>query len=168
MLHVADDHLVLGYVRGSALPRLLAAEPGQAMHAFNLALDGLAYVHRQGQYLSQAFARNAIVSDKGLVYLDFEDDPRTVMSLPDAQTRDWLALLLSSVWICRASRAAMLAAWRAMEATLDPDVRSRLRHVARRLAWLRHLPRSRRPWGRDVVTVQALASFLHDWDPLGL
>lgn len=164
LLHVAHDHMVLGFVSGPALPKLLAADSEQAGYAFNLALASLADVHRRGQYLSQAFARNAILSEDGLVYLDFEDDPRSVMSLPDAQARDWLTLLLSSVWICQADRASMLATWRAREATLSADVRDRLRRATRRLAWLRRLPRHRRPWGRDIVSIQALASFLYDWE----
>jgi hypothetical protein len=40
------------------------------------------------------------------------------------------------------------------------EVRTLIEAAGRRLAMLRHLPRSRRPWGREVVGVQAVASLL--------
>lgn len=32
-----------------------------------------------------------------------------------------------------------------------------------RLVWLRHLSNQRKPWGRDIVTLQALGDFLDRW-----
>ncbi|WP_043703468.1 hypothetical protein [Tepidimonas taiwanensis] len=48
----------------------------------------------------------------------------------------------------------------AVAARLPGPVRERIDDAARRLAWLRHLPSRRDPWGRDVVSLQALAAFL--------
>lgn len=158
--HEGPDHLVMAYVAGTPLPASLVGDEEAALAAFRSALDALADVHARGQYLSQAFARNMVQTSTGFVYLDFEDDPLEVMTLIDAQARDWLALLLSTVWMTNAPRAHLAQHWRAVAARLPVPVRERIDDAARRLAWLRHLPSRRDPWGRDVVSVQALAAFL--------
>lgn len=161
--HEGPDYLVLEHVDGVPLSTLLADAPERAEAAFRQALHALADVHARGQYLSQAFARNTLVTADDWVYLDFEDDPLDVMSLPDAQARDWLAFLLSAVWFTNAPADALARHWTAVQPRLAPGVRDRILAAARRLAWLRHLPTRRDPWGRDVVSLQALAGFLADW-----
>ena len=53
-------------------------------------------VHRSGQYLSQAFARNIIVcNDSQIGFIDFEDDPGRYMPLERCQSRDYLCYLQS-------------------------------------------------------------------------
>jgi tRNA A-37 threonylcarbamoyl transferase component Bud32 len=47
-------------------------------------------LHRHGGYLGQAFARNITVGDHGVGFIDFEEDPSEIMSLPQAQARDWI------------------------------------------------------------------------------
>ena len=116
-------------------------------------------MHGRGGCLSHAFARNFIATSTGLAMIDFEDDPLEVLTLVEAQARDWLAYLHSTVWLLRRDGAEI---GRAVAAHLARDkaggARSRRCSPAERLALLRHLPRSRRTWGREVVGVQALAS----------
>jgi hypothetical protein len=80
------------------------------------------------------------------------------MSLEQAQTRDWLAYLHSTVWILGAG--ACLAPLHEQLSRLSPSARKNFDQAAKRLAWLRHLPTRRKPWGRDVISAQALGDLL--------
>lgn len=164
VLHHGPEYIVLRRIDGDALQQQFLAEPAQALAAFGLGLAGLLDLHHRGQYLSQAFARNILLCQGQLWYIDFEDDPLQAMDLPDAQARDLMAYLLSSIWINRAARPDLMSVWSAAAHRLDRPLLQRVRQAAQGLAWLRHLPRERKPWGRDVVTVQALAEFLHHWN----
>ena len=64
-------------------------------------LAAIERVHRNGQYLSQAFARNIIVCNDGQIgFIDFEDDPGRYMPLERCQSRDYLCYLQSTaVWL---------------------------------------------------------------------
>lgn len=163
VLHQADDYIALSYLRGESLQHVLTQDPELALSMFERGLDALGQVHALGQYLSQAFVRNIMVVDERLWFIDFEDDPCEVLSLQDAQTRDWLAYLLSSIWIANCSREALLMAWQNRFAQLPVSSKDALRDACDRLLWLRHLPTQRKPWGRDIVTLQALGEFLHLW-----
>ena len=82
------------------------------------------------------------------------------MSLPEAQVRDWLAFLHSTLWTLPLPPTevdACLDAWLAAE---SPAVRAGFAQACRRLAWLRVLPRQRR-FGRDTVALQAAAAAAH-------
>ena len=161
VLHVDKSFIVMQRLFGTNLVELIEQGGVEAEAWWWRGMQALVEVHRRGQYLSQAFARNFIATDAGLAMIDFEEDPRDVLSLAEAQARDWLAYLHSTAWHLRideASARAMLAAQLAQE---RDDVRTLVKHAGQRLAWLRHLPRSRRPWGREVVGLQALASLFH-------
>ena len=82
------------------------------------------------------------------------------LTLPQAQARDWLAFLHSTVWMLPLS-AEQIDPW--LSATLRaerPEVRAEFLHACRQLGRLRHLPRSRR-FGRDTVALQAVAAAAH-------
>lgn len=82
---------------GSPLNRLLKrSSPDEALELAQRALRAIRSLHRNGGYLSQAFARNICVSESGIGFIDFEDDPREVYSLEEAQARD-LLLAISSM-----------------------------------------------------------------------
>jgi tRNA A-37 threonylcarbamoyl transferase component Bud32 len=161
LLHVDDEFIVMQYLGDTSLIALLHGEPAQTLLWWQRGLEALVQVHAQGQYLSQAFARNFIVVGSGLAMIDFEDDPLEVMSLDEAQARDWLAYLHSTVWLMRDGQPDLVS-WLMVQLVRErPPVRRLVESAARRLGWLRRLPRSRRPWGRDVVSLQAVAQLLH-------
>lgn len=163
VLGETPDGIVLEFLGDRSLVEEFKLDAATGLAAWRRGLDAIADVHRRGQYLSQAFARNIIVHDGRLWFIDFEDDPLEAMDLVHAQVRDWLAYLHSSVWLLAAPRAALLDAWRATVRAMPASVAQCLRADTRRVLWLRHLPARRRPWGRDVVSVQALMAFLHAW-----
>jgi len=72
--------------------------------------------------------------------------------------------LFSTAWLLRSTHDCMLPIWNHVIDAESPGVTAVLQRAARRLGWLRCLPRERRPWGRDVVSLQGAASFLHAWN----
>lgn len=165
VLHVAPSHFVMQWLGGQHLAALLHARHPQAAALWQEAGDALVRLHAAGQYLSQGFARNIIVNTRtppprlgGMI--DFEDDPLEVMPLLQAQLRDWLTFLHSSLWMLPLSADevdACLHAWLAAESA---GLRRLFLHACRRLGWLRHLPASRR-LGRDTYALQVTAACAH-------
>ncbi len=162
VLHVDADFFVMEYCEGENLAQVMAANPPNIMWMWEQGLQRLLTTHASGQYLSQAQARNFIVTRQGLVAIDFEDDPLEVMTLPEAQAHDWLVYLLSTAWLLRGREAEMLPVWQRFVPNGSAHS-ALLRQAARRLGWLRHLPSKRKPWGRDIVSAQAAGAFLHRW-----
>lgn len=96
-------------------------------------------VHRRGAYLGQAVARNIVMNGNGVGFIDFEEDPLQVMSLAEAQARDWL-LFSSSIARYYEGRVDVLAA---MFGHALPEVGNDVAMVvdctARRLGFLERL-----------------------------
>lgn len=156
VLHVAVGYFVMDQAQGEDLASSLPRDPAAMRARWKLGLDFLQGAHRRGQYLSQAFARNLILTGQGLVAIDFEDDPLRKMSLSAAQTRDWLAYLHSTLWMLR-EQTWVVEDLTASLLQESPQVRSALLLTARRLGWMRMLPANRARWGRDLAGLQALA-----------
>lgn len=159
--HVAPDYFVVSYLGSNDLARALREQGSHAFRIWLAAMESILQVHARGQYLSQAFARNIIVSDRFEGLIDFEDDPLEVMSLVQAQARDWLIFLQSSLWNLALDQQRLDATLRQLLERESDPVREVLRHAAGRLGWLRHLPTSRRLWGKDFVSLQAVGAALH-------
>ncbi len=165
VLHVGADHFVMQWLGREHLANLLHDGHPQSAALWREGGRALVRLHAAGQYLSQGFARNMIVDDAqapahlaGMI--DFEDDPLQVMSLPDAQVRDWLNYLHSTLWMLQMPAAQVdtcIDDWLRAE---SPAVRALFLRACRTLAWLRVLPRQRR-WGRDTVALQAAAAAAH-------
>lgn len=158
--HVAQDYFAMSYLGSNDLARALRE---QGTHAFGLwlaAMEHLLMVHARGQYLSQCFARNIIVSDKFEGLIDFEDDPLEVMTLAQAQARDWLIYLQSTLWNLQLDPDRLDATLRSVLEREREPVRAVLQHAARRLSWLRHLPTNRKIWGKDFVSLQAVSAVM--------
>jgi hypothetical protein len=165
VLHVAPDHFVMQWLGAEHLGTLLQGHHPAAVALWREAGDALVQLHAHGQYLSQGFARNLIVDTLSQPprlagAIDFEDDPLEVMNLPDAQVRDWLAFLQSTLWTLPLTEPQIdthIDRWMALERA---DVCAQFHRAARRVGWLRHLPRQRR-FGRDTVALQAAAAAAH-------
>jgi tRNA A-37 threonylcarbamoyl transferase component Bud32 len=158
VLHVDPGFIVIAHLEGTSLVERIERGSIEGFDAWQHGLSALVDLHGRGGYLSHAFARNFIATDAGLAMIDFEDDPLEVLALDEAQARDWLAYLHSSVWLLQRDAAEIGRSVAAALAREKAGVRELVVGAGRRLALLRHLPRSRRTWGREVVGVQALAS----------
>jgi tRNA A-37 threonylcarbamoyl transferase component Bud32 len=163
VLHRTDRYIVMNRVPGLSFQSLVSGQAQQALEAVDTALQALCELHRRGHYLSQAFARNLLWSDSRVYFIDFEDDPLQVMDLIDAQVRDLLLFMMSAVWNSKAPQEALIEVWRSALARSSPEIASNVRKTVASLVWLRRLPHRRRPWGRDIINVQALAEFMFRW-----
>ena len=160
--HVGEDYFVMADMGPNDLARTLREQGSGAFSIWMAAMEALLHVHAQGQYLSQCFARNIIVADnrfQGLI--DFEDDPLEVMNLVEAQARDWLIFLQSTLFNLALEPHQLDAALRSVLERESAAVRAKLRHAAGRLAWMRWLPTSRTVWGKDFVSLQATGAALY-------
>lgn len=161
VVHVDAEFFVMERFAGNSLAERLDRQPPDARALWEQGLRFLHEVHARGQCLSQASARNLIVTDTGLAAIDFEDDPLQVLQLREAQVRDWLLYLQSTVWMLPRPHAELLPLWKQL-APAGADAAAMRKAVAR-MAWMRHLPDQRKPWGRDIVSAQAAAALLHAW-----
>ncbi len=115
----------------------------QCLELFSQAVKALGRVHAADQYLSQAFARNIMLTTSGgIAFVDFEDDPGEVMSLPLCQARDWLCFIFSTALILEQKNQFDRAAT-TLTTTISqgsPVSQKALLKACRRLAWIRFLP----------------------------
>jgi tRNA A-37 threonylcarbamoyl transferase component Bud32 len=166
VLHAAPDYFVMSYLGSSHLASILNVQGFAAYPLWRTVAEQVVQVHAAGQYLSQCFGRNMIVDrshgDRFAGMIDFEDDPLEVMSLQQAQVRDWLVFLQSTVWALNAPPTVLKNALAELLGKESPALRAAVLESAGRLRWLRHLPRSRKPWGKDTVMIQAAAQAMHE------
>jgi tRNA A-37 threonylcarbamoyl transferase component Bud32 len=167
VLHVGQDYFVMSYLGASNLAGQLSGRGFAAFALWREAAEQIVKVHAGGQYLSQCFGRNVIVDQSapepifaGLI--DFEDDPVDVMSVQEAQVRDWLIFLQSTVYVLNAPPDVLKTSLRELFSKESSELRQALLQSCRKLVWLRHLPRSRKPWGKDTVMIPAAAQAMHD------
>jgi tRNA A-37 threonylcarbamoyl transferase component Bud32 len=92
ILDAGPDWLALEDI-GPTLAARLHAVIGDARATDVLTRTAIAAItaaHRRGAYFGQPLPRNLALDDRGVGFLDFEEDPLDVMTLAQAQARDWL------------------------------------------------------------------------------
>ncbi len=166
VLHSAAQWFAIEYVDAPNLLESLQSDVAmpERLRIWLQGAKAIGHVHSRGQALSQAFARNCLWYHGQTWFIDFEDDPASVMPLEHAQARDWLAYLHSTVWALRQSHASwsdMLSKYEHFTQIMSRPVFDIVIKTSSRITWLRHLPQSRKPWGRDVVMLQALGEFFY-------
>jgi hypothetical protein len=166
VLHVSNDYFVMRYLGDSDLAVQLRLLGFEAFELWREAAIYLIQTHDAGHYLSQGFARNMVIGRQaedlyvaGLI--DFEDDPVVVMSLLEAQVRDWMLFLQSTLFGLNAPEHVLQPALTELLNRENPQVREALLQHAQGLAWLRHLPTSRKIFGKDFVSIQSTAQALY-------
>lgn len=131
-------------------------QPEAALGYWQQGLYALSEVHHKGQYLSQAFSRNMVISTEGEIgFVDFEDDPLEVMDLPDCKVRDLFCYLHSTAWpIAQAGvvpqAQAILSQWIQQYGEAE---RQTFSLATQRVRFLRLLPKNPR-YGKDVVRIR--------------
>lgn len=133
-----------------------AGDPARAMSLWQQGLDAMTQVHQRGTCLSQAFARNMVCCpDGGIACIDFEDDPAAVLPLAVCHARDALcyahstAIYLHHIGLLAQARGT----WAAWVAQSGAEMQAVLAASRERMAWMRHLPQSRK-LGRDLQRVR--------------
>jgi len=138
----SSNTLLLGDLGPSLSGQLKAAgDASQVDLLVDRAMTELLAAHREGAYFGQAFPRNLTVAGERIGFIDFEEDPLEVMSLRDAQARDWL-LFSAGVGRHYLDREDMLASLLRTPLQQLPEIRTEVARVAARLAplekFLRH------------------------------
>ena len=109
-------------------------------------------LHRHGGYLGQAFARNITVGDQGVGFIDFEEDPSEIMSLWQAQARDWI-MFTTGIGRYYVGRMDVLSELIRAEADgIAPQVALEVHRIARKLSFLE---RAGRFFGRKLGNMGA-------------
>jgi hypothetical protein len=91
VLKQGESFLVLSDMGETLASRLRRATPDEAERLLAAAVQTIAEVHRAGLYLGQPLARNITLDQAGRIgFLDFEEDPGEVLTIAQAQARDWL------------------------------------------------------------------------------
>jgi hypothetical protein len=141
LLAHADHWLLISDLGNTTLESLIRhADAGAQLEYWQRGAAYIRQAHRAGQYLSQPFARNLVCSPElEIGAIDFEDDPIGVMSLAQAQIRDWIPYFFSTT-IYFADRLPVLCdAIRDTLAEEDAAVREGILTLLRRTTWLRML-----------------------------
>ncbi|MEH6421745.1 hypothetical protein [Pseudomonas sp. CGJS7] len=91
ILGEGDTYLLLSDIGETLSARLRRSSPDQAYALVHRAARTLADAHARGGYIGQPLARNLTIDEHGRIgFIDFEEDPGEVMSVQQAQIRDWL------------------------------------------------------------------------------
>jgi tRNA A-37 threonylcarbamoyl transferase component Bud32 len=162
VLHVTEGWFALSYLGARSVDQLLRHDAGNGRQYWEDGLQAIRDLHRLGQNASQCFARNMIWHEGKVSFIDFEDDPASVMPLASAQARDWLLFLHSTAFTLQfADNAEYAERFLHYLRQDDAKVRQQVEKAAHTFGWLRFLPKQRKPWGRDVMSAQRAADILH-------
>ena len=159
VLGEGDSTLLLSDLGTTLAAHLRAAEDACAVDALTTrVIDAIAAAHARGAYFGQLVPRNITLDDSGRVgFIDFEEDPLEVMSLPQAQARDWLLFAFGMAKYYD-GRTDVLAGLLSAALQQAPDVAAHAGRVGRlgRLARiLRRLGRSARQVAHSILVVRA-------------
>ena len=144
LLAYDDSWLLIKDAGQSIIKKLKQSETKQSarQELFQTCLDAMKELHKKDQYLSQGFVRNMLLDEptQTIIFIDFEDDPLTVMSLPHAQARDVLLLVNSTARFFVEDVEFFNRAIQQFIKDHDPDMVKALKTTADRMQWITKVP----------------------------
>lgn len=164
VLGEGESALLLSHLGETLASRLRQAD-GDAGRIDALAgetVDAIAAAHRRGAYFGQLLPRNIIHSrSRGIGFIDFEEDPLEVMTLPQAQARDWVMFVYgcSRYFTGRGDALRQMVDEALRDA--DPEVREQAARVGLRLRPLERSARWLGDAGRSVAESVRVLRKLH-------
>jgi len=156
------SYFVMREIQGKPIDDAIASDTSHSTVLFLRGLQAISSVHSKGLCLSQGFARNILINGEECSFLDFEDDPLEVLTLSQAQARDFLFYLVSTVWLSGENWPAWRRCWAEFLSKTSPQVRTPIETFTKKFYWMRYLPKGRKPLGRDANRLRALAKFLSE------
>lgn len=142
----SDDSWFLIKSMGTSIVKALKQESTPQLRRQQLltaCLSAMKQVHQKNQCLSQAFIRNMVLHDAKtmqVAFIDFEDDPLTVMNLAEAQARDVLLMVNSTARFFVDDQNFFTASIQQFISHHDAAMIAALRNAAARLQWLTRIP----------------------------
>ena len=110
---------------------------------FSICLSSIKKAHLSGQYMSQCFVRNMLMinEDKGEVgFIDFEDDPLSVLSLKQAQARDLMLFINSTARFFVKDSEYFKKEIHGFLDGHNPEVIAHIKSTNKSLLWITKLP----------------------------
>lgn len=158
-----DDYFVMRKVGSMNLAETIEKSPKEeALRLWQAGLQTLLHISLQNTNLSQAHARNFVIGEDDKLYaIDFEDNPKGCLGLVQAQARDWLFYLSSTLWMVPASNQEKARIVRTFLDKLPEEVFQAIAKASRLGTLLRFLPSKRKLVGRDIMTMQTTAEVMH-------
>ncbi len=115
---------------------------GRRQELFTACLQAIKELHLKGQYLSQGFIRNMLMDkhNQQVAFIDFEDDPLSVMNLAEAQARDVLLLVNSTARFFVEDAGFFTDSIQQFIQDHDAQMVMALRTTANRMQWIAKVP----------------------------
>lgn len=160
---IRSDYFVMRKVGSQNLAETIEKSSKEdAVRLWKAGLETLLKISQQNTNLSQAHARNFVIGeDEKLYAIDFEDNPKACLGPLQAQTRDWLFYLSSTLWMLPMQNTEKAAVVRGFFAKLPKELAQAIEQASRLGTVLRFLPSNRKWVGRDIMTIQTTAQVLH-------
>lgn len=164
VIYENELYFVMSYMGDKNFDFILKSAETHSLAHWEHILKAMVNVHKKGTYLSQAFSRNMILHEsQEVAFIDFEDDPGTVMTLTLAQARDWLLCILSTCWRLPADlkiQSELILSHLSQEPT---DVQEEVLACASKIASLRFLFRKKKPYKkRDLQSFKCLIDIMYE------
>lgn len=140
-----DSWLLIKHAGTSIVDEMKQASTSQhkRQQLFKACLTAIKSAHLKGQYLSQAFIRNMLLYDQQTMqisFIDFEDDPLKVMTLPESQARDLLLLVNSTARFFTEDTEFFNQVIQQFLIGHDPEMIKALRLTTNRMQWITRIP----------------------------
>ncbi len=161
VLHVTPHWFAISFLGATSIDQLLRQQAEQGLDYWESGLQAILELHRLCQTASQCFARNMIWHEGKVSFINFEDNPSSVMPMASAQARDWLLYLHSTAYILDIDAQQITQHFLHYLQQDGSDVQEEVMRAARTFGWLRMLPKQHKPPSRDAMSVQATAQVLH-------
>ncbi len=140
-----DSHWLLLAEMGEPVVQLFKSpqtNQQSRQYLFKLCLHAIKQLHGKQLYLSQGFVRNMLISESTneVAFIDFEDDPLEVMSLPEAQARDLLLFINSTARFFMQDANFLQRSVSEFLNNHHAEMVTALRETSQRLQWITKLP----------------------------
>ena len=145
------------------LSSALKHQPNSAcrLKLFKIAIEALQNVHDQGQYLSEAFARNILLDGSNhICFVDFETDPGCVLSLHDCQIRDWLCFIFSTAVCFNQDEIDQVSFLLLHALKSQPDICRAIHLVSQKFQWILKFKPER--FGNDGIRMTKCIHLLNE------
>ncbi|QER38858.1 serine/threonine protein kinase [Acinetobacter suaedae] len=134
-------------------------KPEMQFSLFKQAIQEIQNIHLKEGYLSEAFARNILIDEQNhFSFIDFETDPRDVLSLHDCFVRDWLLFIFSTAYHFEFEQLTDASQVLYQALLAEPQVYKDICKVGKRLNWVSRL--NVRKVGNDGKRIQKCVLFL--------
>lgn len=155
------DAILLSDLGDTVAGKLSRADGAAARDALAArARDALVDAHARGVAVGQPLTRNMADDGHAIGFLDFEEDPLRVMSLPHAQARDWLFFVYGLAKYYDVDPHALRAIVADGVRQAQARVRDELVLAGRRLRWVAWIARPAGRGGRQLAHAIAVLALL--------